>query len=426
MSEAVGLHARKSSLRCRAPEATLELARGFAAIAGITEVTDLTNLDVLGLPVFISHRPAASSFAYGKGLESIDAEIGAYMEAIEYHFSEPPHGMVPSRNVETRWGIAREVVGVGEAPSSFLDFCPRLGRAVELDGPLLLVEVETLDHQDHARAWLPAELAFSPAPESIGQALFGASTNGLASGNSVLEASVHALTELLERDIWSFEFVRRTSQRVADDSLPDEIAAVSERARRHGLELVVRTILNEHELPFFAAFLFDPSQPRLRFFNGGWGCHVEPRIALTRAVTEAAQSRLAYIHGGRSEPRRDDERGEREKIEAQIAVVRSSRKSVTWAELERAAAPMPDGLERMLEQLLARVTRATGRAVYRLCYTDADSPLAVVRLIAPGLEHFGEGRTRVGPRLARAIETSAHAARAKVAQPKAPGESANP
>jgi ribosomal protein S12 methylthiotransferase accessory factor len=408
---AVELHPRKSSFRCRAPEATLELARELAAVAGIAEVTDLTDRDVLGLPVFISHRPAANSFAYGKGLEPIDAELGAYMESIEYHFSEP-HS---AHRVVTRWGTAREVVGVAEAPSSFLDFCPRLGRAVELDGPLLLAEAEALDG---ARAWVPAELAFSPVPE-VGQALFGASSNGLASGNSVLEASVHALTELLERDIWSFEFVRRSSQRVADDSLPDEIAAVSERARRHGLELVVRTILNEHELPFFAAFLFDPSQPRLRSFNGGWGCHIDARVALTRAVTEAAQSRLAYIHGGRSEPRRPTslfaagERDEQEQIEAQIAVVRSRRGSVRWGELERAAVPTPDGLERMLEHLLARVSRATGRTVYRLCYTDVDSPLAVVRLIAPGLEHFCEGRTRIGPRLARAIETSARAARAE-------------
>ena len=49
-------------------------------------------------------------------------------------------------------------------------------------------------------ASLPAELIYYPAPE-VGQSLFGASTNGLASGNSPLEASIQAsVWRLIERE----------------------------------------------------------------------------------------------------------------------------------------------------------------------------------------------------------------------------------
>ena len=50
------------------------------------EVRDLTDLDVLGVPVYVSVRPQArgEAFTFGKGLRPVDAEVGAYMEALEF------------------------------------------------------------------------------------------------------------------------------------------------------------------------------------------------------------------------------------------------------------------------------------------------------------------------------------------------------
>ena len=86
-----------ASMRTVAPETTLLYARHLAAAAGISDVTDITGLDVLGVPVCVSVRPQArgESFTFGKGLRAVEAEVGAYMEALE--FFSPNRGMAMSQ-----------------------------------------------------------------------------------------------------------------------------------------------------------------------------------------------------------------------------------------------------------------------------------------------------------------------------------------
>src|SRR6185312_14165983 len=284
------------SMRILAPETTLLYAKQLAATAGISEVRDITDLDILQVPVFVSVRPQAraDSFTFGKGLRPVDAEVGAYMEALEFFFAEPGRGCVA-----THWGSARDVAGQEHADDAILDFVPLLQREIDLDGSLLLASAKNLESGDECV--IPAELIFYPAPD-VGQSLFGSSTNGLASGNSLLEATVQALLELIERDIWSFEFIRGASKLVEAASLPDDVREIVERAERHGLQLKVRTIPNDYGMPFFAAFLFDLNNPSRQTFNGGCACDLDRDRAVVRAVTEAAQSRVAFIHGGRKVP----------------------------------------------------------------------------------------------------------------------------
>ena len=164
---------------------------------------------------------------------------------------------------------------------------------------MLLASVRDLESGDECA--IPAELIYYPAPD-CGQSLFGSSTNGLASGNSLLEASIQALLELIERDIWSFECVRGASRLVEPASLPDDVREIVERAERNGLQFKVRAVANDYGMPFFAAFVFDLNNPSRKTFNGGWACDLNRDRAAVRAVTEAAQSRVAFIHGGRKVP----------------------------------------------------------------------------------------------------------------------------
>ena len=277
----------------------MKFAKRWAGPAGIAEVSDITHLDPLGVPTFISVRPQARAdvFTFGKGKDPIEAEVAAYMEAIEYFFAEPGVG-----KVGTHWGTPRDVTGAAtgeQAVDAILDYAPRLHKRAVLDAPILLASARDIETADDLT--VPAELIYYPAPH-VGQSLFGSSTNGLASGNSILEATYHALAELIERDVWCFELVRDHSMLVAGTSLPDEVRDIVERAERKGLRLIVRTVPNDYAIPFFAAFLLDPQRPCRRFFNGGWGCDLDRSIALMRAVTEAVQSRLAFLHGGRKVP----------------------------------------------------------------------------------------------------------------------------
>src|SRR6202453_4235036 len=82
-----------SSLRTTPPEVTLARAKVRARSLGISRVTDTTRLDRVGIPVYASIRPTALPGSLcvnaGKGLHPIEAEVGAYMEAIEFALAEP-------------------------------------------------------------------------------------------------------------------------------------------------------------------------------------------------------------------------------------------------------------------------------------------------------------------------------------------------
>jgi ribosomal protein S12 methylthiotransferase accessory factor len=380
------------SMRSSPPETTLLHARQWAATAGISEVRDITELDVLGVPVFVSVRPQArgEAFTFGKGLRSVDAEVGAYMEALEFYFAEPGIG-----DVSTHWGSARDVAGHERADDAILDFVPLLQREVDLDGPLLLALARDLE--SGAECAIPAELIYYPAPE-VGQSLFGSSTNGLASGNSVLEATIQALLELIERDIWSFEFVRNVSKLVEAASLPDGVSEIVGRAEQNGLQLKVRTIPNDYGIPFFAAFVFDLNNPSRKTFNGGWACDLDRDRALIRAVNEAAQSRVAFIHGGRKAPASDAD----EQVRRHMMGVSDPRQQVLLTDIPDLA--VDSTLQQKLDALIEILRRVVREPIYRVVFTPPDSPLQVVRVVVPLMENLKETRVRLGRRLKAAIE----------------------
>jgi len=385
-------------MRSLAPETTLLYARQLAATAGISEVRDITDLDVLGVPVFLSVRSQArgEAFTFGKGLRPVDAEVGAYMEALEFYFADFGTG-----RISTRWGTAREVAGHERRDDAILDFVPLLQREVDLDGLLLLAAVRNLESD--AECFIPAELVYYPAPD-VGQSLFGSSTNGLASGNTLVEATIQALLELIERDIWSFEFVRPASRLVEPSSLPDNVREIVERAERNGLQLKVRTIPNDYGMPFFAAFLFDLNNPSRKSFNGGWACDLDRDRAVVRAVTEAAQSRVAFIHGGRkirtSQTTSDSD--EARLVRQHILGVSDSRQQMSLTDIPDRS--LAGTLEQKLAAVIERLRLVTQEPIYRVAFTSPESPLQVVRIVVPLLENLKETRVRVGRRLKTAID----------------------
>jgi ribosomal protein S12 methylthiotransferase accessory factor len=354
-------------------------------------------MDCLGVPVFVSERRGAACTAYtfGKGCFSIDSEVGAYMEAIESYFSEP--GVA---RTETRWGSPSELSGVRPDCDPILEFAPKFDRRADPSRGLLLARAE--DVEGAAEGWIPAELAFNPAPPDVGTPLYGSSSNGLASGNTVLEASIHALYELIERDIWSIEFVRDRSARVNDDGLPCYVRKIVEAAVRNGLQMVIRDVPNDYGIPFFAAFLFDPNKLESRFFNGGWGCHHEREIALMRAVTEAAQSRVALLHGGREPKRPDDPFVEADRVRQQIERVSVTARSVRFEDIPEQ--PPATSLAAQWAAAVNCLRRVIDRPIYRVIYTPSEGPLHVVRLIIPLLEHFTRSTMRIGPRMRAELE----------------------
>ena len=76
---------RRGTHRSLEPEETLERVRPLMGPLEITRLSNVTGLDVVGIPVAIACRPNARSNAVsqGKGLDLAAAKASALMEAVE-------------------------------------------------------------------------------------------------------------------------------------------------------------------------------------------------------------------------------------------------------------------------------------------------------------------------------------------------------
>jgi ribosomal protein S12 methylthiotransferase accessory factor len=378
---------------------------------GLVRCSDITRLDRVGVPVFTAIRPSAAAGALdvhsGKSSIPLEAKVGALMEAIEHAWAEPqrarlPSYMLPAREVASRWG---------GSPELLLDFCPRLGVSIDPEEPLEVTDGVELTTGEVLP--VPVELVVLPYTPGVGRrSIFGSTSNGLASGNSVTEAVVHGLLELIERDISSFLTLRDATALVEAVALPPICQQMSEAATRAGLELWIRAAPNDFGLPFFRAIVAEQQEMDPVLICAGHGCHWSHEVAVHRAITEALQSRLTFIHGGR------DDLEERHGLFRNLGA--GERRSYARSLLEKAkdassifpvgthwTQPKPTSLTEAIATLIERVRTAGGARVVAVTLTPADHPLAVVRVVAQGLEHFSPNLPRAGRRAATWVKQHA-------------------
>lgn len=392
-----------SSLRTTPPEVTLARAKARAMSLGISRVTDITRLDRVGLPVYASIRPTALPGSLcvnaGKGLHPIEAEVGAYMEAIEFALAEPGAAKIPIVRA-----TVRDVLDGRTRPEAILDLCPRVGSKIRLSAPIDCVEAEEISGTG-TRALVPAELVFIPyRPHARFKGLFGTTSNGLASGNSLREATVHALCEVIERDVCSFEAVRDTSVPVDLDTVEGPARALVETVRSADLQLFVRTAKNAFGMPYFFAIINDPDANAPHLLNGGFGCHPYRSVAFVRAVAEAAQSRLSYIHGGRDDLVKVHERylrwsKRRKRAFVDAVIARASRGHAVSMQAVDDHTRTVQTVEDCEAHVLRRFALMGLDRVYRVAFSAPGDELQVVRVIVPRMEMFNESVSRLGVRL---------------------------
>lgn len=392
-----------SSFRAERLEITLARARSLAKDLGVSRVTDITRLDCVGVPVFASIRPNAQPGSLcvnaGKGITVEEARVGAYMEAIEYAFAEYNRA-----SLKVSFVPARQVYEGGTRPESILEFCPRMNTKIDLQGRIACVEAKDISTGE---AFLvPAELIFLPFPSHFrGKRYFGSNSNGLASGNSILEATVHGLAELIERDICSFQAIRDDSQLMSNRSLPSAIKDIQSSLTSVGMNLYVRHLENIFDIPYFMAVVAEKESNDPIYISVGYGSHPWKQIALTRAVCEALQSRLSFIHGGRDDLVHRHKRFARLSTKTRMSYAKNllTKVSRNGSLIRFNDIPDHSGSTINLESALIVLTDALKHngftRVLRVIYTPAKSQLHVVRILVPGLECFTETTARVGFRL---------------------------
>ena len=382
---------------------TLNHARSLAQGLGISRVTDITRLDCVGVPVFASIRPEAQPGSLcvnaGKGITVAEARVGAYMEAIEYAFAEYNRA-----SLDVSWIPAEEIYEGKRRRDSILDFCPVMNAEIDLDERLPCVAATDLS--SGRKYFVPAELIFLPYPAHLGGSrYFGSNSNGLCSGNSVLEATIHGLAEVIERDVCSFQSINDGSELVLNRSLPASIIKIESSLAAVGMKLHVRYAENAFRIPYFMAVVAESTTINPIYVSVGYGCHPLKEIALTRAVCEALQSRLSFIHGGRDDLvnryerfKRTSSKGKARYADHLLAEVSRNGSSVRFGSVPDHSGVVTD-LTSAFNVLMDTLARNGFKHVLRVVYTPADLPLQVLRVIVPRLECFTEATARVGIRL---------------------------
>jgi ribosomal protein S12 methylthiotransferase accessory factor len=247
-------------------------------------------------------RPNSRSLAVsqGKGRTLALAKTSGVMESIEgYHAERVIQPLLLRRYADLR--LSRTVVDVGALPLVE-------GSVFHADRDLLWIEGHDLMHD--TPIWLPYELVHLDftMPQPAGSGCFNATSNGLASGNHVLEAISHAICEVVERDaiaLWSQQDETACRSARVDLATVDDTGCleVLSRFEQAGIFAAVFDITSDVGIPcFFCTIGENITTPfRPLYFASGSGCHPNRGIALLRALTEAAQSRLTAIAGSRDD-----------------------------------------------------------------------------------------------------------------------------
>lgn len=293
--------------RSATPEETWERIQPYFKAIKLTRVANITGLDRIGIPVTLSIRPNSYSVvtSSGKGTTLQAAMVSAAMESIELYCAE--------------------IINLPEINLSYTQLAQKY-QVISLEN--LSLRENSLFNVNRPERWCLGwdivnqnEVAV-PVPSvsmnynkfwysdftSLGS--FDMGSNGLASGNHFLEAICSALYELIERDAISCQLeaclqgygipggyqIPRVRLETIANPIVTELLAKFEAAQ---IVPVLFDCTVDTEVPVYRAFLYDPSGRGPS--SHGYGAHLDPELAMVRALTEAAQIRAILISGTRDD-----------------------------------------------------------------------------------------------------------------------------
>jgi YcaO-like protein with predicted kinase domain len=377
---------RLGTHRAATPEQSFRRALPFLAEMGITRIANVTGLDRIGLPTFAVARPNARSLSVfqGKGATSAAAKISGVMEAVECFHAEH---ITLQRIRASRRDMLRtcSVVAVSRLPR-FDGPAPDEAEPIEwvrgfdilnaeaIMVPFDAVHLDLRGTPDRTAGWFPI------------------SSNGLASGNTYVEAVIHGICEVIERDatlLWQVLIsLGKPGRRLDLNSVTDAVNSdIINRIAVAGCELGVWDTTTDIGIPGFYALLVDRPDGRHATLYGasGKGCHPSPEVALSRAILEAAQSRVTAISAAREDISRATyaDAASPAQIAHDRVLLDGGRGMVSYSSIEDLAS---DSLARDLEILLCRLRAAGIDQVAVVNLTRARIGLPVVKVVIPGLE----------------------------------------
>lgn len=368
------------------PEQTLASITPFLLDFGITRCADITGLDLdLGVPTFAAIRPQALSLqvSNGKGLTPIGAKVSALMEAIEFHHAENPESnRLRNSNLKSLFSDDLNVIRPEILDGYYNHFFSDNFTIDWVEGENLI---------SNTKVWVPASSVYFGCQP----ALHNTTTNGLASGNHLVEATLHALYEIIERDAISKISVNgrlkigEKCKNINLSTIEDKsIRRIIDKIRIAQSKLILlwtKSCIPVHT--FWAILLNQNPLSPVSTLNVGFGTHLDIRVATSRAISESVQSRLTFIHGSR-EDIADKPVFEAESIQSSFAFNYFDQLEVntSWSDLYDVVECEDRDLLQDFEYLLSNLSNAGHEEILQFDLTKPKYEIPVVKVIIPSLE----------------------------------------
>ena len=381
--------------RTISPSETLERIRPHFKEVGLTRLANVTGLDRIGIPNVLSVRPNGASLSVdaGKGFTLEAAMASAAMECIERYHAET----VELEEILASYdqvAAAHRVIPLERLPlSKHSLFNPRWPERWVLGWDVMnQVEVAV-----PAQSVTLRRLRFGRAELMP----FQGGSNGLSSGNNLCEAVEGGLLELIERDAitcWRVANQRqgRQAPRVRLETIDHPLVReLLQRLEAADIGVALFDCSVDTGVPVAEAYIYDRLTRNLGWYKG-YGAHLEPGIAMVRAITEAVQARLIYIAGARDDMFRRQFMSHKQ-IDDASSIASLERLTPTVDARERASLAT-ETFEGDIHLLFDRLRHVGLDQVIVFGLTLPQFSVSAIRVVCPGLEGYVFDNYAPGPR----------------------------
>ena len=384
--------------RVIAPSKTIEINENKLKVAGITRIADITDLDRIGLPIYTAIRPTAEDGAVsiygGKGITKDHAKASAMMEGFERYSAERQD------SDESIIASLSEIEEFGEYINPKSLNLPKEFEKKDISD-LSLEWSKSIDIISNNEYYIPTNAIYHPyISKNDSQSLFKSNTNGLASGNILEEAILHGIFEVIERDAWSiFELTHKNYAQIDISSIENEIIIdIIEKFESEGIKIKLMDFTADIKIPTIAASADDTITKDAGLLTLGMGTHLDPEVAILRALTEVAQSRATQINGAREDTVRADfarEAGYERMKRINKFYFRDEEEQIKLSDIEnKSTSSITRDIEIVKDELVSN-------DIQKILYSNLTRPeldVSVVRVVIPEMELYTIDPSRAGYR----------------------------
>ena len=380
----------EGTIRAQSPQETLRKLKPLLPMFGITRVASVEGLTGIRIPVSVAVRPNSKilSTSQGKGISRELADISAIMESIEVFHAER---LPPCDKLESIANLKKQLIPFIHPNELNLYY----NLSFSEEEPIEWMKVQRFMGTGESlvpRAYLSLNSAEQFSCQS--SSCFRGDSNGLASGNTQEEAIAHAIFEVIERHCVNDFIIQNPTEylKIFNDVDPNSIEGAPHIEKlmhlidESLLEVRIRAMHGPIGIPVFGAHLQDLEPTRRTFIAGGFGAHPVPEVALSRAITEAIQSRVTVITGSR-----DDIfpwhflNHDHALVKFNNPFTKTNFKKVLWSEIPRA--PRFSDFKDMLQWTLQQLQSIGKNEVYFYNYQKPEfGDIPVVKVIVPGMK----------------------------------------